>query len=191
MTEQSEESKPNNNNPLSRDFFKFIRDWWKDKNPVLLFLVGFAIIVSILYLAKIFFGQKILLFLLKINAQIANYLLILIGVDSEVTGTTISVDKFSMNVVNGCDATDAVMIFLAVVLAFPARWKDKLTGSIIGTFFLLSINVLRVFILFLVGVFYPAWFEIMHIEILQFFFILLAIICFAIWIKWTFRRTSN
>ncbi len=167
---------------------KSLQPWWKDKNPVLLFILGFIVIISVLYVGKVFIDQGAYKPLLQFNAQIAHHILSIFGLQTSVSEATISSDRFTMSVVTGCDATDAVMIFLAVVLAFPARWKDKLIGCLVGTAFLLIVNVFRVIVLFLVGTYYHDWFEVMHIEIMQFVFILLALACFALWIKWTYRK---
>ena len=166
---------------------KVLQPWWKDKNPVLLFVLGFIVIISVLYVGKVFIDQGAYQPILQFNAQIAHFILSIVGLQTAVSDATISSDRFSMTVVNGCDATDAVMIFLAVVLAFPSRWKDKLIGCLVGTAFLFTVNVFRVIILFIVGIYYPDWSELMHIEVMQFVFILLALACFALWIKWTYR----
>jgi len=90
----------------------------------------------------------------------------------------------------GCDALEPSALFIAAVLAFPAPVLLKIAGILIGTFCLLFLNLVRIVSLFLIGVYYPDVFDVLHLDIWQILFILLTLVFFLIWLQWiTPRRT--
>jgi len=75
-------------------------------------------------------------------------------------------------------------LFVSNLLAFPARWKKRIVGIILGVSVLFIINIIRIDSLFLIGMQDEQLFKFMHEEVWQFIFIILAL-CFTFyWIKW-------
>jgi exosortase/archaeosortase family protein len=60
----------------------------------------------------------------------------------------------------------------------------------VGTAFLAVVNLIRIASLFLIGIHFPKTFELMHGEVWQIAFILLAILFWALWIGWATRPPS-
>jgi exosortase/archaeosortase family protein len=76
-------------------------------------------------------------------------------------------------------------LFSVAVIAFPGKLKQKLIGVFSGIIILYVLNQLRIVSLYLTGIYYPKAFELMHVEVWQFLFIIFAIALWVIWIKWT------
>ncbi len=159
--------------------------WWQDKHPVLLFGLAFFTLIIIFYvfLASNFY-KNIHPTILHGNATAANYILNLLQQQTGVLGNNISSPIFSINIAKGCDGVEAILLVVAILLAFPAALWKKIVGILTGTTILLLLNILRIIGLFLIGIYAPTWFDFMHIEVGQFVFILFSVAYCAYWIQW-------
>ena len=92
-----------------------------------------------------------------------------------------------MNIRNGCNGVEAMLIFLAAVLAFPASWKARLAGLALGFVAIQAINLVRVVALFLTGDYFPKLFDTSHTVIWQTVVILFGVL---LWIFWANRFTA-
>ncbi len=175
----------------SASFTENLKARWAAKNPILLFLLVFGVLMSLFYAVWIteFFKENIFNHVLHINAIIASALLNLFGYGTVASGTDISSAQFSISVKRGCDAIEPIALFASAVLAFPATFQKKLPGIAIGVVFLLSVNMIRIISLFLTGLYAPAFFDIMHMEVWQVVFILLALVSWIIWIRWSQQKS--
>ena len=73
-------------------------------------------------------------------------------------------------------------------LASPVALWTKLPGVFIGTFALMSLNLVRIVSLYYVRRYRPDVFEFMHVEVWQALFIFLAVLFWALWAVWATRR---
>jgi exosortase H (IPTLxxWG-CTERM-specific) len=101
-----------------------------------------------------------------------------------MNGTIISNSRFAVNIRNGCNGIEAMLIFLAAVLAFPAPWRSRLTGLALGILAIQLVNLVRVVALFLTGVYFPKLFDTSHTVIWQTVVILSGVL---LWIYWANR----
>ncbi|MEO8505954.1 MAG: exosortase H [Acidobacteriota bacterium] len=100
------------------------------------------------------------------------------------TGTVLTGSRFAVNIRNGCNGVEALIIFVAAVLAFPATWRSRFIGLALGTIAIQIINLIRVVALFLTGAYVPKLFESSHTVIWQSIVILCAVL---LWIYWANR----
>jgi exosortase H (IPTLxxWG-CTERM-specific) len=91
----------------------------------------------------------------------------LLGQQVSLQGTVIQSHRFAVNIRNGCNGVEAMLIFLAAVLAFPASWRSRLAGLGIGIVAIQLVNLVRVIALFLTGVYFPKLFDASHTVIWQ------------------------
>lgn len=114
---------------------------------------------------------------------------VLRGLGQPVTmqGTVIRSPRFAVNIRNGCNGVEAMLIFLAAVLAFPASWKSRLMGLGLGILAIQAVNLVRVVALFLTGVYFPRIFDTSHTVIWQTVVILFGVL---LWIFWANRFTA-
>jgi exosortase H (IPTLxxWG-CTERM-specific) len=108
----------------------------------------------------------------------------LLGQDVRMEGTVIRNARFAVNIRNGCNGVEAMLIFLAAVLAFPASWKSRLSGLALGILAIQAVNLVRVVALFLTGVYFPRLFDTSHTVIWQTVVILFGVL---LWIFWANR----
>jgi exosortase/archaeosortase family protein len=129
--------------------------------------------------------------LITFYAKLSSRLLNLMGQQATVFGDTISSSQFSIGIKMGCDAVEPMALFAAGILAFPALFRKKLVGLLAGLFVIFVLNIVRIATLFLVGIKYPDLFEVMHFEVWQAIFIVVAIGLWFIWLSWAVRKPNK
>ena len=117
-------------------------------------------------------------------AVVSGATLDLIGQDVTMRGTVIRGPRFTVNIRNGCNGVEAMLIFLAAVLAFPAPWKARAVGLALGVVAIQAVNLVRVVALFLTGAYLPDLFDASHTVVWQSAVILAAVL---LWILWADR----
>lgn len=97
--------------------------------------------------------------------------------------SSINSSQFSLSVQRGCDSLEALAIFVFGVMAFPASFKIKSLGLLLGSFTILLFNLIRIIHLFWTGVNHPDLFDLFHLEIWQFYFIAQSVILWLVWMR--------
>jgi exosortase H (IPTLxxWG-CTERM-specific) len=117
-------------------------------------------------------------------AKVSGVTLNILGQNVTMVGTAIRSPRFAVNIRNGCNGVEAMLIFLAAVLAFPASWRSRLLGLGLGILAIQIVNLIRVVSLFLTGVYFPKIFDSSHTVIWQTIVILFGVL---LWIFWANR----
>ncbi|MFN8359753.1 MAG: archaeosortase/exosortase family protein [Candidatus Kapaibacterium sp.] len=137
------------------------------------------------------FSKKFLPAYLTVVASVTSAALSLLGFVTVTSGTVVSSTAFSMNIAYGCDALEPTFLFMVVVAAYPSAWKSKLLGMITGSLLLYATNIVRLVSLFWTGTYKREYFEIMHIEVWQAVFIVLALALFVVWVSLAERHVNH
>jgi len=167
--------------------------WLSAHRPVFLFLLIFCVLMGLFYAITIlvpFYKEQIFLWHLRLNARIAGRILDFLGQNVTVVDNSIFSAAFSVNIVRGCDVVEPTALFICAVLSFPASFVKKIPGIIAGIFFLAIVNLVRIFTLFLIGMYLPKIFNVMHVDVWQALFILLAIIFWGFWLLWVTKSPT-
>lgn len=117
-------------------------------------------------------------------AKVSGHTLNLLGQNIEREGTAIRGERFSVNIRNGCNGVETMIIFLAAVLAFPASWRSRAIGLALGLVAIQAINLVRVVALYLTGAYFPSFFDSSHTVVWQTIVILFGVL---LWIFWANR----
>lgn len=117
-------------------------------------------------------------------AKASGAILELIGQGTSMQGTVIRSPRFAVNIRNGCNGVEAMVIYFAAVLAFPAPWRSRVLGVVFGFAAIQVVNLIRVVALFLTGVYFPKLFDSSHTVIWQTIVILAGVL---LWILWANR----
>jgi exosortase H (IPTLxxWG-CTERM-specific) len=105
----------------------------------------------------------------------------LLGQGTTMQGTVIRSPRFAVNIQNGCNGVEAMLIYFAAVLAFPAPWKSRLAGVALGFVAIQLVNLVRVVALFLTGVYFPRLFDSSHTVVWQTIVILSGVVLWIVW----------
>jgi exosortase H (IPTLxxWG-CTERM-specific) len=114
-------------------------------------------------------------------AQVSGAALRLIGQPVTTTGTIIRSPRFGVNINNGCNGVEAMLILLASIVAFPATFRARATGLFLGAIAVQVLNLIRIVTLYLLGAYQPRLFDIFHTAVWQIVIILSAIAFFMMW----------
>jgi exosortase H (IPTLxxWG-CTERM-specific) len=177
----------------SPSFISGVRSKWHQIWPVLLFVVGFAVLMILFYIFWLsdFYNDNIQAKIVSVNSGISSFILNLFGMETRAVKQSVSSSTFSVNIARGCDAIEAMALFASALLAFPSKWSYKLMGFFAGIAVLFALNIFRIVSLFLTGIYFPKAFEIMHVEVWQVLFIIFAIGLWIFWIKWTRKGAAH
>jgi len=117
-------------------------------------------------------------------ARVSGAALNLLGQDITMRGTIIENGRFAVNIRNGCNGVETMLIFVSAVLAFPASWAARAAGLVLGVLAIQVVNLVRVVALFLTGAYFPRLFDASHTVIWQTVVILFGVL---LWIFWASR----
>ncbi|HVS15534.1 MAG TPA: exosortase H [Thermoanaerobaculia bacterium] len=123
-------------------------------------------------------------------ARVSGALLDLIGQDVTMHGTQIVSSSFAVDIKNGCNGLETVVVFGSAVLAFPAPWRKRLAGFVLGVAAIQVINLVRVVALFLTGVYFPDFFDSSHTVVWQTIVVGFGVLLFLFWASRLQPRTA-
>lgn len=149
---------------------------------VALFL-AFCFAFYMVYYAITVSGSGIMVHVRHVTALILGAIFSLVGMDVVVRGDVLTINGFSMEIIDECTAVFSSIVYCSCVLAYPATPKHKALGILFGVPSLYAINLLRIFVLALVGMHNPEMFEFMHVYLWQASFIIFVVVLFLIWLK--------
>jgi len=153
------------------------------QRPQALFLVKFFLILVVAYLLIAWnpVNDRVIVPFTAAITRASAAVLNLLGEAVTVTGTIISSPRFAVNINNGCNGVEAMLILLASIVAFPASARARATGLLLGAVAVQLLNAVRIVTLFLLGAHYPHLFDTFHTAVWQIVIILSAIVFFLIW----------
>ncbi len=90
---------------------------------------------------------------------------------------------FGVAIQPGCNAVEACIVLVAAILAFPAPWRHKLRGIVLGIVAVQGLNILRVISLFYLGQWRGDVFEFAHLYLWQALIMLDVLVAWLIWVR--------
>lgn len=168
--------------------------WLETHGRDLKFLGVFALLMATYYAATTtsVVNDQFFSWYLQRTAAVSGAIVNGLGFDGmEVRDKTLYCKRGTITVERGCDAIAPTVLFLAAVIASPAPWTFKLVGLFGGTLILMIVNVIRIITLFWTRVFWMKAFDVMHLDVWQFLFILLAILLWALWASLSTKRSKR
>jgi len=152
------------------------------RNQVL-FLVKFfgVLLAAYLLIAWSPVNDHVIVPFTRAIATSSGALLNAIGQKVTVQDTTISSSRFGVNINNGCNGVEAMLILLASIAAFPASMRARGAGLLLGAIVVQVLNAIRIVTLYLLGAYHPRLFDLFHTAVWQIVIILAAIGFFLLW----------
>jgi len=149
---------------------------------VIFFLIGLAV-VGALYAHVTASYHDSLIPLMKSTATISGFILSIFSNDVWYAGAQCAFRGFLVEIIDECTGLLEMAIYLAAVLSFPTSLKKKGIGLLIGLPAIYLFNVLRITLLLVVGAYWPAAFNFMH---LYFWQGTLIIMIGSVWVGWLY-----
>lgn len=152
------------------------------RNQVLFLVKFFAVLIAAyLMIAWNPVNDRVIVPFTAAIAVWSGALLNAIGETVTVTGTVISSPRFGVNINNGCNGVEAMLILLASIVAFPATIRARAAGLFLGAIAVQILNAIRIVTLYLLGAYQPRLFDVFHTAVWQIAIILAAIVFFLVW----------
>lgn len=151
--------------------------------PEIRFVFVFLVLIITFYFIY-YYTLDYFAFLKTDIANVLAFTLSLLGVKATVQGEDVLLGGFSLSIVEECTAVFASLIYVSCVLAYPADFKSKLMGIGFGIPVIQVVNLARLIVLSLTGLYYPGIFEFVHTYIWQSIFIIFVI---GVWLVWLER----
>lgn len=172
------EKKNRKNNTRKISFAERIKQVLIKKKSILIFTITFCLFIVLFYVVwqSELFMNRIHPQIIRMNAFIASEALNLLGQNTTYFEGFIHSQNFSMGIAKGCDAFEAIALFLAATIAIPLTLRKKVVGIAIGIIVLMSVNLIRVVSLFLVRMYFIEAFEVLHVQIWPVFIIIISVV---------------
>lgn len=113
----------------------------------------------------------------------ASLLLKLLGWDVKATGSAIMGDDLGIEIVGACNGMIVCIMYIAAVLAYPCKIKDKAIGIALGIFVIEVVNIIRIVCLIYVIRYFPASFETYHIYVAESVIIAIGVVLWLFWVE--------
>jgi exosortase H (IPTLxxWG-CTERM-specific) len=116
-------------------------------------------------------------------AGLTAQLLRLVGMHTSSSGPVVTLGRFAVEIKDNCNAIYEVGLYAAAVWAYPASWRARLLGTLLGASVLYGVNLLRIVTLLTAGVLLPDWFEVLHLYVWQILYLLVVAACWFVWVS--------
>jgi exosortase/archaeosortase family protein len=88
-----------------------------------------------------------------------------------------------VRIIPECTPLFVVILYVSFIASYPADWKHRGRGLLLGIPVLIAANLLRLALLISLGVKYPGLFEAGHVYLGQFVMVFLVILVSMVWIR--------
>ncbi len=115
----------------------------------------------------------------------------LFDVAATYKGSLIYLPSITLDVEFGCNGLEAVMIYAVAVLTFPATWKNRILGIVVGFLVIQVLNLIRIVGLAYAAVHHRELFDLIHIYVAQGVMIAVALGMFVLYLNYTSRSPEQ
>ena len=156
------------------------------------FLIKFAVLLVVLYALVAInpVNDHVIIPYTNVLAWVVAKSLALIHITAAADGTVINAARFALDIHNGCNGVEAVVLLLAAIAAFPASLFERAKGLLLGLLFVQVVNVIRLMMLFWLGAYHRSVFDLFHVTVWQTIIVLVTFAFFYVWSTRVASRTS-
>ena len=112
------------------------------------------------------------------------------GARVQRVGSSLLTAGARVEIVSECRPHMPFLIFAAVILAFPASWKQRALGLLLGAVVIHVFNTIRIMTLIWILSWRRSWFDFAHVYLWQTGTIVIVFATFALWISALGRRAK-
>jgi archaeosortase B (VPXXXP-CTERM-specific) len=113
----------------------------------------------------------------------------LVGAEAAVDGTIIRTPHAALDINHECTGIFVLLVYTMFVLAYPAPWRNRVSGAAVGWVTLNLVNMARLVLLTVIASRRPEWFAYFHEYFFQGLFIALLAVLASIWTEQVRRAT--
>lgn len=113
----------------------------------------------------------------------AGGLIALFGGDVWVQDNVLTIPGFSVRILDLCNGVEATLLLWTAMLAFPAPWRYRLIGLLVGWIGVQALNLARIVSLVYLGAWKPEWFHWIHWYVWDALILLDVLLIFLLWLR--------
>lgn len=159
-----------------------LRNWMQVNREAVRFLVLFSVLLISFFVLFSLFASSFD-FLRVWTAHITSLVSQLFGMETSVDGSVLSMETMDFEVIQECTGVFAMIVYVAAVLAYPAGWRQRGLGLLVGLPVIFGVNIARMVVLVSVAISHKAWFDYVHSYLWQGTFIIFVILVWLLWIR--------
>ena len=154
-------------------------------NKNVLKFVGLLLLYSITMIIFFIGIDKNQEFFIGLTAKTTSFVLNIVGINAVLgEGSTIFLSGLSLEIIFECTGVLSMIAYSACVLAYPATWKKRAAGILLGVPGLFIINIARLVFLAFIGIYYSAEvFEYMHGYLWHITLVIFVVLIWLLWIE--------
>lgn len=99
--------------------------------------------------------------------------------------------SFAVSIEAGCNGVEATLVLIAAIIAWPASWRRRASGIVIGAIAVQGLNVVRVVSLFYLGQWNREAFEWAHLYVWQALIMLDVLVVWLLWVRLPFAGDAG
>jgi exosortase/archaeosortase family protein len=126
--------------------------------------------------------------IIKATARTSAWTLRLIDARAEAIGPSVASSGGDIQIIYECTVVFPLAVFVSAVVAFPAPWRLRTKGLLLGSLVLLVVNHIRIVSLIWVANTLPSYFETIHLVAWP--SVLVSVIILT-WLTWVFHAHTR
>ena len=160
----------------------FLKSYRRELRFLLLFVLFFFLGQGIHYATRSYTAPFLVNFL---NAGVSSKIINAVTPweKTSLDGNVIVSGTFRLNVAQGCEGIEGILLIASAILAFAMGLREKILGILAGFLVIYGANILRIISLYYVLKYRPGLFDFMHIFVGQTFIIVIGLLFFLFWIN--------
>lgn len=99
-----------------------------------------------------------------------------------VLANRLSSPRAALDIVRGCDGSGVLFLVAAAVLAFPAGWRARISGVLLGALLVYGLNLVRLGGLYFIAAYHKSWFQPLHTYFIPTLLIVLVALFYLRWL---------
>jgi len=160
----------------------------KDTREFFRFAVSYLLLVGFFFTAAAWTPDEWFYPINRITAQSLGLALNLLDQKAHVQGVYVTLDKFGARIIGECTAIFALFLYVSFLSVFPAPWKNKIYGIVLGIPAFFVFNMIRLIVVVKVASLYPGLFKIVHVYFGQVMMILFVLAACFVWLRFVENR---
>ncbi|MEW6664929.1 MAG: exosortase H [Thermodesulfobacteriota bacterium] len=120
----------------------------------------------------------------RLTARMAGSSLGLFTGAPSVHGPLLTLSGFTVRIIPECTPLFVTILYVSFIVSYPAPWKDRALGLLLGVPALVLVNLLRLVVVIFLGRHYPRLFEAGHVYLGQFLMVLTVCLMSLAWLPW-------
>jgi len=165
-----------------KKIYRYLAEAIKNNRQIVIFLIIFIFNILLFFTIFIIF-EDFFDFLKEWTAEITAITAHFFGLEVTAQDTLLILKNTTFEIIQECTGLFAAMIYVACVLAYPAKLVKKGEGIVLGIPLIFFLNILRMVFLVYIGNHHYDLFEYVHSYLWQGTFIIVVILLWFIWIE--------